>query len=181
VWLRFADTNGDSELDKKNKSKYYVAKDATGAEYGLTSLHVLTKDTPNWFWANFHHVDNPTTPFEVKDTYGRPASLKGTVWDNYVLGGTQTDFVNAIGQPIALADWFIEFKFPASSCMNCHSQANASPDGSVGPTQIIGVGVPDPSVYMKDGHQYYLPTDFVWSMPFRARDERSAPPKRCVL
>jgi hypothetical protein len=179
VWLRFADVGGDKEIDKKNKSRYYVAKDDSGKEYGLTSFHILTKDTPNWFWANFHHIDNPKTPYEMPDTYGRPRELDGTIWGNYVLGGTQTDFVSPIGEKIALADWFIEYKFPPSSCMTCHSQANGSPDGSIGPTQIIAVGAPDPSAFMKDGKQFYMPTDFVWSIPFRARPETKAPPSRC--
>lgn len=41
-------------------------------------------------------------------------------------------------------------------------------------------GVPDPVWFMKDGEQFYLQTDFVWSIPFRGRSEASAPPERCL-
>jgi hypothetical protein len=180
VWLKFAKAGSDKEIDEKNKARYYVAKDPSGAEYGLSSFHVLTKDTPNWFWATFHHMDNPKTPFEVPDTAGRPKDLESTVWKNYVLGGTQTDFVTAIGEKIALADYFIEYKFPPSSCMTCHSQASGSPDDTSPPHQIIDIGPPPPDPFLKDGKRYYLPTDFVWSIPFRSRKEQQAAPARCI-
>ena len=34
--------------------------------FGLTALHITTKDLPNWLWATFEHVDNPARPGNEK-------------------------------------------------------------------------------------------------------------------
>jgi hypothetical protein len=184
VWLKFAPSSTTNTIDQAKRRTYYSAKDDKGTEYGLVSLHVLTKDTPNWFWANFHHKDNPSDSYDYSrpDLYGRPHVLDGTVWQNYVLGGTQTDFIDTIGQPIKLADHYIEYGFSASSCMTCHVQANGSPEAgdTKGPKQKIAVGSPNPADFMRNGKPFYVPTDFVWSIPFRAKPERNPPPVRCI-
>jgi hypothetical protein len=36
---------------------YVTAPDGSKQAYGLVSLHIITKDLPNWFWADFGHVD----------------------------------------------------------------------------------------------------------------------------
>ena len=36
--------------------------DGTQRLYGLTALHIVSKALPQWFWATFEHVDNPTLP-----------------------------------------------------------------------------------------------------------------------
>lgn len=175
VWLEFT----EDDIQANRHARYYLAS-ADGKTYGLTSFHILTKDVPNWFWATFHHVDAPDNRFEVPDTYGRPAELHGTVWENYVLGGTQIDFISPIGQPTILSDHYIEFGFQRSSCITCHAQANGSPDGSLGPVQTINVGPPDPDPFLKNGKPFYIQTDFLWSIPFRARSETGEPPQRCA-
>ncbi|WP_141502426.1 hypothetical protein [Rhizobium sp. J15] len=107
---------------------------ADGVEkvYGLTSLHIITKDVSNWFWASFHHKNAPENDaFETEDSYGMPPVLKGTVWEKYKLGGTQTDFVKPTGEPTILSDYYVEFGFQKSSCISCHA------------TSAIGVKMPD--------------------------------------
>lgn len=175
VWLEFSEESLANGVDKR----YYTAEHE-GKKYGLTSFHVLTKDVPKWFWATFHHIDAPENEFELPDDHGQPALLKGTVWENYVLGGTQIDFVDGVGRPNILSDHYIEFGFQRSSCITCHSQASGSPDGTPPPRQTLDVGTPDPEAYLKDGKLHYLPTDFLWSIPFRARSETAAPPARCT-
>ena len=50
-------------ISATDKPRYHwteiVAADGTRRIYGLTALHIITKDLPNWFWATFEHVDNP--------------------------------------------------------------------------------------------------------------------------
>ncbi|WP_157783770.1 hypothetical protein [Bradyrhizobium liaoningense] len=108
-----------------------------GRQYGLATLHIITKDIPNWFWASFHHVDTKKNEWEIPDTFGRPTILKGTVWENYALGGAQTDFVTSTGERTLLSDHYVEFGFQKSSCITCHSTA------SIATTSIkLGVGMP---------------------------------------
>jgi hypothetical protein len=44
---------------------------------------------------------------------------------------------------------------------------------------VIERGVPDPKWFEKEGKPYFQ-TDFVWTIPFRARAEKQAPPGRCL-
>ncbi|MBY5560559.1 hypothetical protein [Rhizobium leguminosarum] len=182
VWLEFtpeAVARGD------HVNYYNITKD--GKTYGLTSFHILTKDVPNWFWATFHHKNAPPNKFERPDTYGQPTDLAGTVWGNYVLGGTQIDFTEPTGKPVPLSDHFIEFRFQNSSCITCHAMAHGSPDGVNGQNfddpngaiQTIETGLPDFRKFEKDGKPFYVQTDFLWSIPFRARSEVDPPPSRC--
>ncbi len=96
AWLDFE----EQKIPADKQSTYYTAE-YQGKKYGLTTLHIITKDIPNWFWATFHHVDQPNNPFEIPgdDKSGRPKILVGTVWQNYVLGGTQIEFESSIGLP----------------------------------------------------------------------------------
>ncbi len=177
VWLEF----GADSLPRGDPDRYYTAEH-DGKLYGLTSFHILTKDVPKWFWATFHHKDAPENQYEREDDYGPPPAVKGTVWENYILGGTQIDFVNAVGHPITLSDHYIEFDFQNSSCITCHSQASNSPPG-VPPRQTTDVGTPDPRPYFTDDTMTtfrVIPTDFLWSIPFRARAEVGTPPDRCI-
>jgi hypothetical protein len=70
-----------SELASGADKNFYVAT-LQGKTYGLVTLHIITKEVPNWFWATFHHVSSPTTAKEIPDTFGRPKTLDGTVWQN---------------------------------------------------------------------------------------------------
>lgn len=181
VWLEFT----PEAVDAGARSRYYSIEHE-GKVYGLTSFHVLTKDVPQWFWATFHHVDAPPNEFEREDTYGRPATLTGTVWENYTLGGTQLNFVEPDLKPNILSDHYIEFQFQRSSCITCHAMAHGSPEGvngqdfddPDGPIQTIDVGVPQGDPYGSTAHAY-IQTDFLWSIPFRARAEAAAPPAHC--
>lgn len=115
----------DFEREKtplERRATYYTAN-YQGKQYGLAALHILTKDIPNWFWASFHHVDAPENDWEIPDTFGRPKVLAGTVWENYVLGGAQIDFVTPTGKPTILSDHYVEFGFQKSSCITCHATA----------------------------------------------------------
>jgi hypothetical protein len=121
AWLDF-----ERELIPVEKQRTFYTAEYQGKKYGLNSLHILTKDTPNWFWATFHHQDTPTNPFETLDTFGRPRLLDGTVWVNYKLGGTQVDFTTPTGSATILSDHYVEFGFQRSSCITCHATATIS-------------------------------------------------------
>lgn len=211
AWLDFE----EQKIPASEWARYYVAE-FEGKNYGLTSLHVITKDIPNWFWATFHHVDAPPNEFETPDNFGRPKALDGTVWENYVLGGTQLDFVTPTGRPTILSDHYVEFEFQRSSCITCHATATTSdPDGPNQPmamcilspdvveklsgekdiclklvdnrlfepgtdTLLFERGPPLPEWYEKGGKPVHFQTDFVFSIPFRAQDETSASPQRCL-
>lgn len=195
VWIEF--TPDDLKAGRE-KTYYHVVH--AGKTYGMTSFHILTKDTPNWFWATFHHRETPENPDEVKSKFPIPDRAKNTVWANYVLGGTQSDFVTPIGSPTVLSDYYIEYKFTKSSCITCHASAHGhpepgrGPDGklsrdsegdiaaaSEGPLQTLDLGAPNAGAFIKNGKPYFIQTDFLWSIPFRAREEKSAPPKRCLF
>jgi hypothetical protein len=126
AWLDF-----DREGVSAEKRKTYYTAEYQGKRYGLNSLHILTKDTPNWFWATFHHNDTPDNPFEVPDTFGRPGLLDGTIWANYKLGGTQIDFTTPTGSATILSDHYVEFGFQRSSCISCHATATISRIGPI--------------------------------------------------
>jgi len=133
-------------ISEAERSRYYTmtVKLADGSQrlYGLTALHLVTKDLPAWFWATFEHVDNPKLPGNEgwqapsRDTFAcgnahpdcnrAPGGigLERTVWENYRLRGTLTSFVNAAGQPNVLANSELEAGMqPTSSCITCHSRA----------------------------------------------------------
>jgi hypothetical protein len=216
AWIDF-DRLG--EVVPEEKRKTYYSAEYQGKKYGLMTLHVITKDIPNWFWATFHHVDQMTGGFETEDTYGRPKILDGTVWANYKLGGTQVEFETSTGVPTILSDAHVERGFERSSCITCHATASVSPDGSrpvpnqfravciltpnppdffgLNPAQckqLIGEryfeprtdqliaerGSPLPEWYQKNGKLFFLPTDFLYSLPQRAQSETAAPPQRCI-
>ena len=188
AWLKFT----DSQIRDGMHNRYYTAEHEAHI-YGLTSFHILTKDLPKWFWATFHHREAPENQFELPDNYGPPAQVAGTVWENYVLGGTQTDFVDEIGRKIILSDYYIEHDFLRSSCISCHSQASSnvtrnerdqitlqSINGPKSDRTLIGT--PKPGLYLDPDTDTmkFIPTDFVWSIPIRAHRETATPPERCI-
>jgi hypothetical protein len=184
--------------------------DGTVATFGLVALHVITKDLPNWFWADFGHVDceNQANACNVpgqepaltvpKDSTTRgpggtpgPAGKDGvrneaigTVWANYILRGTQTNFVTSDGKATILSNPVIENTFQQSSCMTCHARAAVgarlrNPDGSfVNPINRLSPGDPelgapeaalfgDSPAFATNGIRF-LQTDFLWSPVFRS-------------
>jgi hypothetical protein len=193
VWVKFS-----SQDVQSGRSKSYYTATVDGTTYGLTSFHILTKDTPNWFWTTFHHKTAPKNPDETPSTYPQPKKVAGTVWENYVLGGTQTDFTTATGEPTVLSDYYIEFEFTKSSCITCHAASHGhpepqrdangklsrTPNGGIaaarqGPLQTDKPGLPPAEKFKLNGKPYFMQTDFLWSIPFRAQEEQKPPPDRC--
>ena len=130
AWIDFADPQGDGSvppISLERQGTYYTAQ-FEGKKFGLVALHILTKDLTNWFWATFRHKDAPIDDAETPDTFGPPNVVRGTVWENYRLGGTQTDFTLPTGEPTLLSDHFVEFNFLKTSCMTCHATATISPE-----------------------------------------------------
>jgi hypothetical protein len=182
-------------ISEAERGRYYTmtVKLADGTErlYGLTALHLVTKDLPTWFWATFEHVDNPQLPGNdgwqapSRDTFAcgnaNPAcnrapagiGLEGTVWENYRLRGTLTSFVDAAGRPNTLANSELEAGMqPTSSCITCHSRAGIGAvagqpvrlpifDTSTAEAKRGFVGEPRQE-WFADGAIQSL--DFIWSM-----------------
>jgi hypothetical protein len=134
-------------IDAADKPRYHTVeirqRDGSTRVYGLTALHVVTKDLPNWFWATFEHVDNPSLAntdgwlLPSADHFACPAAqagcnraplgigLQGTAWQYYRLRGTLTRYVDDAGQPLRLANSELEAGLqPSASCMTCHARAS---------------------------------------------------------
>ena len=187
------------QISEADKPRYHwteiVAADGTRKLYGLTALHIITKDLPNWFWATFEHVDNVkragNEPWKLKsrDTFacGRDASgcgraprgirLEGTVWANYRLRGTQTEFTDSAGIPVRLANSEPEEGFQeTASCMTCHSRSTVAADGSRLPVFTADeqgfVGTPDPEWFADGAKRKFTQLDFIWTM-IRAKPKKT--------
>jgi hypothetical protein len=141
-------------IAEADRSRYHTMQlhlaDGSAKLYGLTALHIASKDLPHWFWATFEHVDNPTLPdnegwqLPSRDGFAcrgaaadcnqapRGIGLEGTVWQNYRLRGTLTGYTDAQGAAARLANSELESGMQAtSSCITCHSRATiANEDGS---------------------------------------------------
>lgn len=127
-----------TEADKPRYRWHEFTDDAGNKElFGLTALHITTKDLPNWVWATFEHVDNPkregAEPWLLPSrdrsagANGIPANMgiEGTRWENYRLRGTQFEFADSTGTPTILANSQIEEGFQStSSCITCHARAS---------------------------------------------------------
>lgn len=135
------------KIEAKDRNKYHTVEvtsenGTTKVLYGLTALHITTKDLPNWLWATFEHVDNQSLAGneqwqltshdqfackgEAPDCNKAPTGigLEGTKWENYRLRGAQIDFIDGRGNPTLLANSQPENGFQTtSSCITCHSRA----------------------------------------------------------
>jgi hypothetical protein len=135
------------EIADADQARYHSCR-YNGKLYGLTGLHIITKDLPNWFWATFEHVDNNKPEnfkkpgyaqwlLISKDSFSCPADhidcedfpkqigLEGTKWQNYRLRGSQIDFVDSTGAPTRLANSHMETDFQTSaSCITCHARSS---------------------------------------------------------
>jgi hypothetical protein len=120
-----------------------LLRDGTTRLYGLTALHIVSKDLPNWFWATFEHVDNPSLEdgegwqlpshdaFSCRGAPGADCNrapsgigLEGSVWEHYRLRGTLTGFVDEAGRPQRLANSELEAGIQkSSSCITCHARS----------------------------------------------------------
>jgi hypothetical protein len=166
-------------------AKYHTAKvkRENGQEetWGLTSMHLTTKEVPNWFWATFEHRDNPSRESVNKDVQPQkqPESFRGTKWENYVLRGAQIEFTDSMGRPTILSSSQIEQSFQTSSCITCHALATVNwqrpaSDGInslafFDENQNAPLGVPNPALFeINNGKPAFQQMDFVWSF-FRAK------------
>jgi hypothetical protein len=163
-------------------ARYHTAKVKlpNGQEeiWGLTSMHLTTKEEPNWFWATFEHKDNPDRESVNKDVQPQkqPENFRGTKWENYVLRGAQVDFTDSMGRPTILSSSQIERPFQTSSCISCHALATVN-WREPGPSRINSlrffddqnkayVGAPKTALFQIDssGTPAYQQMDFVWSL-----------------
>lgn len=124
---------------------FYIARDAAGQQHALLSMHVISKEVPNWTWATFEHQATPgrcdiigcRDSFGAQVAYVAPAaSPEGNygpcahtdalqalfreaglseVFGNYCLKGSQTDFTDATGLAIRLGNSITEGGFVDSS------------------------------------------------------------------
>jgi hypothetical protein len=140
------------KIEAKDKERYhwveFIGEEGETALFGLTALHITTKDVPNWFWGTFEHIDNKLSEknggkkdavgwlTRSRDTFACPTpphdcelaptgiGLQGTKWQNYRLRGTQLDFTTSLGKPTILANSQPEARFQdSSSCITCHARS----------------------------------------------------------
>ena len=43
----------------RSPSEYHINTASDGKRYALVSMHIISKQIPNWTWATFEHKDNP--------------------------------------------------------------------------------------------------------------------------
>lgn len=162
------------EIEEEDKPRYHWVEfeDEEGDRqtWGLTALHISTKDLPNWFWATWEHVDtndkwvNPSVdawacPDNPIDCGKAPDEFKGTKWENYELRGTQVNFVDSLGKDTLLANAQIEAGVEkVSSCITCHAEAamKANGDHRVHSDPYLGI----PKADKLDG---LMQTDFMFA------------------
>lgn len=191
------------EIGEADKARYHwaeILRDGETKTYGLTALHVTTKDLPNWFWATFEHIDNreseddggrrgnegwllpsidrfacPAAPHDC-DQVPSGIGLEDTRWENYRLRGAQVDFVDSRGNALILANSQPEQGFQTtSSCITCHALASIDNEGQrlrfFDDDGNGPVGIPQGFVDPVKGEAGYTQLDFVWSF-FRARPKQ---------
>lgn len=191
-----------AQITPEQKSRYHwrtleiTKADATKETqiWGLVALHVITRDVPNWFWADFSHIDSEkgsicrddpdVCPRDTTTRGDHPPSgadgirreTLGTKWQNYILRGTQIDFVTSTGEGIVLSNPVIERTFQRSSCITCHAHASVRTinDTLENNGMSFDLGAPAPGAFEPGGGEPpFLQMDFLWSIPFRARSERA--------
>jgi hypothetical protein len=148
-WRLLPDCQADSPCPNKERYHWRVINNPETKQkevWGLVALHIITKDLPNWFWADFGHIDCETgvgackgvkpaeTPLKDSTTTNSGGKRQETLkskWEYYRLRGAQIDFVNSIGVPTILSNPIIEEDFQTSSCITCHSRATVGLKGTV--------------------------------------------------
>jgi len=128
-----------------NASLYHVNTASDGKQYALVSMHLISKQVPNWTWATFEHMNNLgrcdyigcRDNFGATDKYVAPNSSTGkqypacgkvqalkdmftaakleSAFQNYCLKGSQIDFTTSTGQPTLLGNSVTENGFVPSS------------------------------------------------------------------
>jgi hypothetical protein len=124
---------------------YHVNTASDGKQYALVSMHIISKQVPNWTWATFEHRNNKGRCDFIgcRDDFGAAVPLvkaHGTVgqqypacaktdvlkamfnaaglpalWQNYCLKGSQVDFTTATGVPTLLGNSVTENGFVNTS------------------------------------------------------------------
>ena len=147
-WVHLSDCDSNAHCADRNRYHWRsIVVNGQSQIWGLASLHIITKDLPNWFWADFSHVDcekavgackdesegaqTPTRDSTVPSGGARPET-QGSKWSNYVLRGTEIDFNLSNGVKNILSNPVIEKGFQNSSCMTCHAYASAALIGAGG-------------------------------------------------
>ena len=182
------------QISEEDKPRYHwtIFKDKDGDEqlWGLTALHITTKDLPNWFWTTFEHVDiAPEFVNDSVDAYSCPdqpvgcdavpEEIKGTKWENYRLRGTQTSFVDQRGRKVVLANSQIEDGIEErSSCMTCHAEAALETNGRPIPISDAFTGKPRENKLQRDVMQLDFMFIFKHASPSETEDQKKKKPKR---
>jgi hypothetical protein len=124
---------------------YHVNTDKDGKQWALVSMHVISKQVPNWTWATFENRFNPARCdiLGCRDSFGAqtpvvapsPTRSRGypdctktqalsamlaaadiePAYVNYCLKGSQTDFVDNSGLDVRLGNSVTEDGFVATS------------------------------------------------------------------
>lgn len=164
--------------DPEDRDRFHWRRGAGERVYKLIALHIVTKDTNNWFWSTFIHCNFDDSPNGLPDP---PQETKGTKWENYRLVGTQTAFVDSMGVDGRLFNPKLEGF--TSSCMTCHAYASIDSIGRSHdsmPSDRPKLGIPDISFFWetsddKQEHRphpnslLHLPTDFVFAVAKRKK------------
>jgi hypothetical protein len=134
-------------IKEEQRPRYHTVTvslaDGSRRLYGLTALHIASKDAANWFWATFEHVDNEAggaSESWVRKSEDRFAcqqvapdcnrapsaiGLEGTVWQNYRLRGTMVRPLDEAGRVNLLANSHLEAGVQrTASCITCHARAS---------------------------------------------------------
>jgi hypothetical protein len=154
------------KITEADKHVYHWAEVERNGEtiiYGLSALHITSKDLPSWFWSTFEHIDNDerwsttypngfrTWSVPSKDSAACPADdlacnkipegfgLEGTKWENYRLRGTQVEDVDNRGKATILTNSQIEgfLDQETMSCITCHTIAVKGVSGNPDPIGMI--------------------------------------------
>jgi len=148
----------------------------------LAAIHITTKEIDDWVWATFWWHDRPNDgPF----AQNRVGSLKGA-WRNYLMDVTYDLNLPAEkdGSPKVAFDPWLEARFSdgghggggtVSNCMNCHNRASW-PERTDCPI-LPGLGRACYLPIYRGNPDFedtaYAPgrlrTDFLWSIPDRAK------------
>src|SRR5580704_6968878 len=124
---------------------FHVNADKNGNKYALLSMHIISKQVPNWTWATFEHRFNPgrcdtigcrdsfgaqtpvvppnTTRAQIYPDCTKSAALSALLaaaniepaYVNYCLKGSQADFVDNTGLDIRVGNSVTEDGFVATS------------------------------------------------------------------
>jgi hypothetical protein len=161
-------------------SDFHINTASDNKRYALVSLHIISKQVPNWTWATFEHKDNPgrcdfigchdhfgavvqdVQPNNSPDGTYNPCTKAAAVkklftdaglpalWENYCLKGSQVDFVTATGVPTQLGNTVPEGGFVKTS--SCMTcHSRAAVDSRGRPTTSAGFLDPPIPALCPDG------------------------------